>query len=57
MITPKQITNSHTGHDHQAKRKTRAGKPAKRIHKPPRSPQPTSGRDPLFDALRAELGL
>lgn len=57
MITPKQITRSQAGHDRRRNRRSRANKTAKRLREQEQQSKSATVRDPLFDALRDELGL
>ena len=57
MITPKQIETSQSGSSTRHTRKTRHGKPPAGKRKQVHEPRSASKTDPLFNALRDELGL
>ena len=69
MITPRQITDPHAGHAPHRERRAQRTSPANAGlqdtgdgvppsgRKSARRTRPVTGLDPLFDALRAELGL
>ena len=57
MITPKQIEASHSGSDTRQPRKTPRDKAPAGKRKPVRERRNKATSDPLFNALRGELGL